>query len=170
MTANRAPRVVKSMRKQPFKGRGQIYKWLRKWHRHLVDAFEETEAGWAVVVNDMILDGVIGSRGEPPNPKSAAKVWSRVCRDVAAAERKRLTGLSSKQSASRAAPGWLPPVVPAAKVPHQPPVAGPAQLARSEPAPFAPKTANTELGTSDPYSPERLKAGFLETVAKRSGR
>lgn len=162
MRADKVPRVVKSMRKQPFKGRGQIYRWLRKEYRHLVAAFQETEAGWAVVVEDMIRDGVVGSRGEPPNAKSAARVWARVCRDIAESERQRRTGATGKRGPSHAPAGWRPPVV------ERPPAAG--LSAAKEASPFARAPDRHGGGASDDITPEQLRAGLAEVIAKRSGR
>ena len=170
MRASQTPRVVKSMKKQPFKGRGQIYKWLRKWHRVLVDTFEETEAGWAVVVDDMIRDGVVGSRGHPPNPKSAAKVWARVGRDIAEAERRKLTGTSTKKVVSRAAPGWQPPVASAALPLQTATAVQPARPIQNEPGPFAPTAHST--GSADPsrMTPAERKADLRRVIDRRSGR
>jgi hypothetical protein len=37
--------------------------------------------GWEGIAQMMRDDGVVGSRGEPPNANSVRRVWARVCQD-----------------------------------------------------------------------------------------
>ncbi len=37
--------------------------------------------GWEGIAQMMREDGVVGSRGEPPNANSVRRVWARVCQD-----------------------------------------------------------------------------------------
>lgn len=153
---NRTHRVVSNMEKQPFMRRGAIYRWLRKNYRDLSHAFDQTEAGWVTVVADMIRDGVMGARGQPPNRKSAARVWARVRRDMLEADRRRLTGLGSKKLSS------VPmPTKTNFTQPHEPAKA---------PTPFAPTPISpVEVDHSQMTVAER-KADLRRVIDKRSGR
>ncbi len=42
---------------------------------------------WGEIARIMALDGILGSRGEPPNANSVRRVWDRVVREARRAER-----------------------------------------------------------------------------------
>lgn len=105
-------KVLHAMRAEPRKGKGAVYRWLWAHHDALLKAFAETDAGWAAVSSAMREAGVMGTHGQPPTRKSLPRVWARVLRDKAAAAGG--SAPRAKPMPSRIAPGWQPPVVPAA--------------------------------------------------------
>lgn len=168
-----SPTLLKRMRTHAHRGRGAVYKWLLKNHSKVQSGFEKTEATWDSVVDAMIADKVTGREGTPPNKKSVARVWVRVCRDVEAARRTSATR-SEPSHRSRRESDWRPTegAVPPHRG-HEPTVhAREPPPATSSPLPPS-KAGNTD--TDDDLSPEakakfaRLRAQFAETDRKRFG-
>ena len=155
-------RLLKAIEEQSDARHSDLYRWLKFHHARLSPLLLRHRPSWSVVADEIALAGICGHQGQKATAPSVRRIWARVCRDLAESERARLTGAPSRKTTTRAAPGWQPPVVGRAST-------GLPQSTKSA-SPFAPTAASTGDGTSDPYSPERLKAGFLETVAKRSGR
>jgi hypothetical protein len=108
-----------------FRGRGDVYRWLRKNHAAVMDWLEKVEPSWGVIAQRMASEGVVGKKGEAPTRSSARKVWHRVCRDLEAererevdrseAERVReielLTGVPARKHYPRDFPkDWSPPL------------------------------------------------------------
>lgn len=108
-----------------FRGRGDVYRWLRKNHAVVLDWLEKAEPSWGVIAQRMASEGVVGKKGEAPTRSSARKVWHRVCRDLEAergrererAEEKRareielLTGVPARKHHPRDFPkDWSPPL------------------------------------------------------------
>jgi hypothetical protein len=69
----------------PCLGREPVYAWLLANHAKVARARQHRNGWngmhWAEIARIMELDGVKGSRGEPPNANSVRRVWDRVCRD-----------------------------------------------------------------------------------------
>jgi hypothetical protein len=69
----------------PCAWREPVYAWLLANHGKVVRARQHRNGWnrmhWAEIARIMDLDGVKGSRGEPPNANSVRRVWGRVCRD-----------------------------------------------------------------------------------------
>jgi hypothetical protein len=65
--------------------REPVYAWLLANHGAVVRARQHRNGWnrmhWAEIARIMDMDGVKGSRGEPPNANSVRRVWARVCRD-----------------------------------------------------------------------------------------
>ena len=109
-----------------YRGRGQIYSWLRAHHEAVAERLASDEATWPSLAAEMASHGVTGRRGDPPTAKAAAKVWHRVRGDlrkaeVADAERRAAAATKASRPGSvypsRISPDWrpqqvLPPAVP----------------------------------------------------------
>jgi hypothetical protein len=178
------PTILARMQARAHRGRGAVYKWLHRNHASVQKGFKETEACWDSVVESMIEDGVTGRSGARPNSKSVARVWVRVCEDIARAAELRAER-RTPQNRSRPGSGWQPHVQ-AAIANIAPTHRTLPDLNRSEdrPAPRRPEaapsapTASSATGSSplDDLPPEvkakfdRLRQDFAETDRKRFGR
>jgi hypothetical protein len=69
----------------PCRWREPVYAWLLANHARVVQARQHRNGWngmhWAEIAEIMVMDGVKGSRDEPPNANSVRRVWARVCRD-----------------------------------------------------------------------------------------
>jgi hypothetical protein len=82
-SANPAPApLFPKKRLKPYRGRGEVYSWLRAHHREIAARLASGEASWTTLCAEMVRHGLTGRRGESPTPKAAPKVWQRVCRDL----------------------------------------------------------------------------------------
>ncbi len=111
MTNETINEILQATKARPYGGRGAVYRELRANYHKLAACLKETEPAWEVIAAAMARTGVVGARGNPPSRKSLPKVWSRVCRDVAAEEALRLTGVPRAPVRRRntAPAGWRPP-------------------------------------------------------------
>lgn len=116
---------------------------------------------WSKLVALAIKDGFTRVDGEPLSVDVVRKVFARADATLAAEERQRRTGTPAKKVANRSGPGWRPPVV--GQAPATPPF-------QTTDDPFAPSPPTARASASDEFSPERLRAGLAEVLAKRSGR
>lgn len=71
-----------------YRGRSDVYRWLRKRHAKLVEMGVGQKDGptWKAVAAAAAKAGQVNRRGEPPSEDNVRQVWSRVCRDEAAAK------------------------------------------------------------------------------------
>lgn len=156
MTKRNPGRILKSMQKRPFRGRGAVYRWLRENYQEVVEGFATTEAPWDTVVASMIRDGVAGQRGASPNRKAAAKVWDRVCRDIQAGEVEVRTDVPQRNlQPSRLPATWRPQAAT--------PPPSPLGVAQSSSGPAVAKDIQKP-------TPEELMAGLRRVMLERSGR
>ena len=116
---------------------------------------------WSKLVTLAIKHGFTRVDGEPLSVDVVRKVFARANATLAAEERQRRTGTPAKKVANRAGPGWRPPTVGQ--------TSGTGSLPTTD-DPFAPRPATARASASDEFSPERLRAGLAEVLAKRSGR
>ena len=102
--------IISAVRKRPYSGRGDIYRMLRANYRELVACLGEGEPSWRVIAEALEREGIVGREGNPPTRKSLPRVWQRVCRDVAAEEALRLTGVRPANTTrrSKAPAAWRP--------------------------------------------------------------
>jgi hypothetical protein len=175
-------RIRASMRKRAHRGRGDVFRWLYEHHKTIEAGFKATAASWDSVVSEMIADGVSGRSGAVPNSKSVARVWVRVCDDIAAARHRRSTATRGEAPRIRPDPAWQPPVV-ARRQPESPPRGlfyepdeeelPPRRATPEAPAPTE-GTPKKKM-TIDDLSPEarakidKLRRQFAETDRKRFG-
>ena len=69
----------------PSRSREAVYAWLLANHAKVIKARQHRNGWngmqWSEIARIMVLDGILGSRGEPPNANSVRRVWDRVVRD-----------------------------------------------------------------------------------------
>lgn len=65
--------------------RSEAYAWLRLRFEQLASKLQH-RPGWPAVAAGMTMGGIKGSRGKPLTGPALRRIWSRVCRDVAAEE------------------------------------------------------------------------------------
>ena len=66
-----------------------VYAWLMANHaevERMRNRRDRVHMGWEAIAQIITEDGVLGSRGAPPNANAVRRVWKRVCRDKAARE------------------------------------------------------------------------------------
>ena len=66
----------------PCNWRKPVYAWFLANHdRVLVACTSWNGLSWEAIAYVMTEDGILGSRGDPPNANSVRRVWDRVVRD-----------------------------------------------------------------------------------------
>ncbi len=69
----------------PCRSREPVYAWLLANHAKVIKARQHRNGWnglqWGEIARIMALEGILGSRGEPPNANSVRRVWDRVVRD-----------------------------------------------------------------------------------------
>ncbi len=66
-------------------GRSEAYAWLRLRFEQLASRLQH-RPGWPAVAAGMAMGGIKGGKGKPLSGPALRRIWSRVCRDVAAEE------------------------------------------------------------------------------------
>ena len=69
-------------RLQAYRGRGDIYAWLRTHCQQVAERLAGGMATWAWIASEMERHGVKGREGETPSANAVLRVWQRVCRDL----------------------------------------------------------------------------------------
>lgn len=136
----------------------ELYRWLKAHHPGLAELLTEAKPGWATLALAIDKEGVKGPQGQTISADAVRRIWTRLCRDLAAEERHRLAGGTTKKATTRPPKGWTPPVA-----------ANP-DTKRIEPAPFAPTASKpSSVGGS-----AAARLGMLDQLFgdfdKRSGR
>jgi len=103
--------LFRTKRLKAYRGRGEIYGWLRAHHAEVADGLGKGELSWAILVGEMARAGVTGGRGAAPTAKAAARVWRRVERDVEVEGARRAGEQPKRKYPSRISPDWRPPLV-----------------------------------------------------------
>lgn len=155
MTTPKPGRILDAMQQRSFRGHGAVYRWLRANYEEVRDGLAKTRAPLDAVVDVMVADGVAGRLGDPPNRKSVAKVWKRVCQDVQSERLEQLTGVSQrKRQPSHLPANWQPTLAT---------VSPPSSLAR-------PASPTTQPGDVRKRTPEEKLAAIRAELDARSGR
>ena len=134
-----------------YRGRSDLYRWLRKRHAKLVEMGVGQKDGptWKAVAAAAAKAGQVNRRGEPPSEDNVRRVWSRVCRDEAAAK-------ANQAKAQAAMFPTLRPVPQANSNPAQRPLV----------APVVPRSRQPPAEETDEELAQRtiaeLRAGFRE--------
>ena len=133
MTDSTAARLFRKKPVRSYRGRGEVYSWLRAYQKEVAAALAREELTWARLVADIALDGVTGRAGAPLTANAALRVWQRVSRDAAAS----LAADAAKKRPkfpSRISPDWRPqPVQP--PPPTRPPMPATAPVHAGTPLP-----------------------------------
>ena len=104
-------KVLAGLRAQPYRGRSELYRWLRANHRRLARRLAKDQTSWAVIAQELAAAGLKNTKGDPPSSDSVRRVWATVCRDVAE-EMASKARQARKKPPSRISPDWRPQVVP----------------------------------------------------------
>jgi hypothetical protein len=103
--------LFRTKRLKPYRGRGEIYSWLRAHHEEIADGLMKGELFWAILAAEMVRAGVNGARAAAPTAKAAARVWRRVERDIEVETAGRTGERPKRKYPSRISPDWRPPLV-----------------------------------------------------------
>ena len=87
-----------------YRGRGEIYAWLRAHYERVRELIEKGEATWPILCLEMVRHDVADRDGGNPTPKAAARVWRRVRDDVGDSP----PGYRFKNYPSRIPKDWKP--------------------------------------------------------------
>ena len=140
--------VLAGIRSQPYRGRSDLYRWLRANHRRLSRRLAEDQASWRVLAEEIGAAGIKNTKGHAPSRDSVRKAWATVCRDVAKAEAlKRQNRPIGGKFPSRMSPNWRPQEVQLPGPPRTAVVASGALLPASA---SAPDTGPPDFPTVDP--------------------
>jgi len=103
-------RVLAGLEGRRFRGRSDLYRWLRANYKRLAPRVEQDEIPWGVLAREIAAAGLKNRKGAPPSADSVRRIWRTVCRDLAreaAAKAQRHT----RKYPSRISPNWRPQVV-----------------------------------------------------------
>jgi len=104
-------KVLAALRAQPYRGRSELYRWLRANHRRLARRLAKDQTSWGVIAQELAAAGLKNTKGDPPSCDSVRRVWATVCRDVAE-ELASKARQARRKPPSRISPDWRPQVVP----------------------------------------------------------
>ena len=150
MTDSKASRLFRKKLVRSYRGRGEVYSWLRAYQKEVTAALNREELTWSQLVAEPALDGVAARAGASLTANAALRVWQRVSRDVEA-DLAATLALKRRKFPSRISPDWRPQVVtPPPTPPTQAGVAGASQTTVA----VAPRP-DPRVGPRDPsLSPE----------------
>ncbi len=104
--------VVSGIRKRPYGGYTELYRWLRAHHATLAHELATHAPAWQTVAEKITSIGITGRFGAKLSAGGVRRVWLTVCNDLeaerAAAELERLTGVRPTSRRNKAAARWLP--------------------------------------------------------------
>lgn len=104
-------RPIRKKRLQAYRGRGDIYAWLRTHCHTVAERLASGETSWTLMADEMSRHGVAGRDGGAPKPNAVLRVWQRVCRDMAASGETPGQKANQPRPPSRFPKDWSPKVV-----------------------------------------------------------
>jgi hypothetical protein len=146
MSDETVTRVLAGLQGHRFRGRSDLYRWLRANFKRLAPRLEQDQISWGVLAREIADAGLKNRKGAPPSADSVRRIWGTVCRDLAreaAAKAQRRT----RKFPSRISPNWRPQVV-------EPPLA----VARAGAPPSSPIVGGSSLGQVE----EAAGSGLVE--------
>ena len=143
------------------RGRSNLYRFILEHWAELRDAGYGQSAGptWQELTDRLTRHGQLNARGGPLQRLKVREMFLRVQTEVEARDVRRLTGIGGPQRL-KAPSGSTPPST------------GSSGIVRKADIPFAPvpdKPGGDQSRSTRP-TPEELRAGLAEVIAKRSGR
>lgn len=139
-------KVFRKRRVRSYRGRGDVYCWLRAHHSQVAVRLATQELSWAALAEALSREGLKGRNGVELTGRAVAQVWRRVCRDIEAEADAAAAAAPKRKYPSRISPDWRPQVVP----PSQPSAA--------------------QAASNAPYDPDEQLARIRRIIAERSGR
>src|SRR6516162_10088525 len=103
-------KVLAGLQGRRFRGRSDLYRWLRANYKRLAPRLAQDQVSWGVLAQEIAAAGLKNRKGAPPSADSVRRIWGTVCRDLAreaAAKAQRRT----RKYPSRISPSWRPQVV-----------------------------------------------------------
>lgn len=152
------PVLKQAVQAKPYRGRGEVYRYLRAHHKEVTDLLREFDPSWQVVADALVEAGAVGSRGAIPNAKAVPKVWARVCRDVVEEMRHAASGLPKRPARQRPPVGWVPPAMRGSTAS---PAVAPSQSVTTSPGEVAPPSGSLFPGST-------LKPPYVEQPGDRN--
>jgi hypothetical protein len=107
-TAN-APIRFRKKRLKAFRGRGQLYSWLRAHSEKIAAGLHSGEYTWPILCAECSRHGVVSRDGRPPTRKAAAKAWQTLCRDLETLGPSPRERPEQRRFPSQMPKGWVPP-------------------------------------------------------------
>jgi hypothetical protein len=148
----RLTKILAALRTHGGPGRSPLYRWMRRHHDALAEAFAETPPAWTPLAAEMAAVGLTDADGKPPSPTSVRQTWYRVRRDLARAREL----AASKKAPPALVPDEIAPavhaVLPRAPAGASPAVAAPRPAMTLDIRPARPAAADPPLATAVPGS------------------
>jgi hypothetical protein len=139
-------------RLQPYRGRGELYCWLRAHRETIASGLSTGELTWPSICEECCRHGVTSRDGLPPTRKAAQKAWQTLLRDLKTLGLKP-TDKPEKPVYPSRMPKWTPPAILEAIAAGNPAVEGGG--ARGAIAPVAAPSTGTALAlAARPPSPK----------------
>ena len=168
-------------RLQAYRGRGDIYAWLRTHCHTVAERLAADQTSWAYIAAEMVRHGVAGRDGEAPTANAVLRVWQRVLRDLATSGEKPGQKTTRPKPPSRFPKDWSPTVLREQEIPvpaylrpagaEVPPYLRPPSTAASVPAPFHPPPlpAKPAGPAGNEVMAQRPKRGSMDAALDKLG-
>ena len=150
MNSARQTPVFRKKRLTAFRGRGDLYSWLRAHHKKVATGLERGDLTWPTICAEMARHGVASRDGLPPSQRAAAKAWCTVRRDLEAEGKGVSEARKCRPSPARLPRDWRPESA-----------ATSALASRPTPPPSS---------DDEPYDWRKRMAQLRRTINERSGR
>jgi hypothetical protein len=98
-------------RLQAYRGRGDIYAWLRTHCHTVAERLAADQTSWPYIAAEMVRHGVAGRAGEAPTANAVLRVWQRVLRDMETSGEKPGQKTTRPKPPSRFPKDWSPTVL-----------------------------------------------------------
>jgi hypothetical protein len=144
------PALFRKRRLQAFRGRGELYSWLRAHREKIAEGLSSGEYTWAMLCAECCRHGVASRSGGAPDRTAAWKAWQTLCRDLETLGETPIAKTPRPKPPSRFPKDWKP------------------EAFRSG-APAPPSQA-AAAGNPEPYDPKKRMAQLRRTINERSGR
>ena len=148
MSTNDTPIRFRKKRLQAYRGRGQLYSWLRAHRETIAQGFTVGKLTWPVVCAECGRHGVTSRDGTEPSQRAAAKAWQTLLHDLETLGLKSTDKIQKPIYPSRMAK-WTPPAILEALEAGNPAVEGVRVSGTNVPVAAAPSTG-TALATRAP--------------------
>ena len=76
-------KVLAGLQGRRFRGRSDLYRWLRANYKRLAPRLAQDQVSWGVLAQEIAAAGLKNRKGAPPSADSVRRIWGTVCRDLA---------------------------------------------------------------------------------------